>query len=164
MSATPVWRRLIALPTLLCLTVAGLLTLTATDSAFAAKSKREHKVIHALEVARKQKGDPYQYGADGPNSFDCSGLTQFSYAKAGLRLPRTADQQSHFARRLKDRSNIKAGDFMFFASGGHVYHMGLFTGRWKDGRRLILHASRTGTPVKVDPLWTNHWFAGTLRR
>lgn len=163
MAALPSWRRLVALPAILAFAVGGALVVS-TDNASAAKSHRDRKVAHALDVARQQKGDPYQYGADGPSSFDCSGLTQFAYGKAGLYLPRTSDAQSRYVRKLKHRSNIRAGDFMFFANRGDVYHMGLFTGRWEDGRRLILHASRTGTPVKVDPLWTNNWYAGTLRR
>lgn len=128
----------------------------------AGAAARHPHVAKALKVARAQKGDPYSYGANGPNAFDCSGLTQFAYKKAGVRLPRTSDQQARYARRLKHKNNIRPGDFMFFASGGDVYHMGIFTG-WKDGRRLILHASRSGTPVKVDPVWTGNWFAGTIR-
>lgn len=164
MSATLRWQRVAALPVILTLLMSTALVLTTPDTAHAAKSARERKIAHALDVARNQKGDPYVYGADGPDSFDCSGLTQFAYGKAGLYLPRVSDDQSSYVRTLKDRRNIRAGDLMFFASGGDVYHMGMFTGRWRDGHRLILHASRTGTPVKVDPMWTRDWSAGTLRR
>ncbi len=163
MPAALLWQRAFALPLILTLLLSFVLVLSGTDTAHAAKSQRERKIAHALDVARNQKGDPYRWGANGPNSFDCSGLTQFAYRKAGLYLPRTSDDQSRYVQRLKHRRNIRAGDFMFFASGGDVYHMGLFTGRWRDGRRLILHASRTGTPVKVDKMWTGDWYAGTLR-
>lgn len=129
-----------------------------------ADATRNHpNVKKALQVARAQKGEPYRYGANGPNAFDCSGLTQYAYKKAGVQLPRTSGGQASWARRLENRNNIRAGDFMFFADGGGVYHMGLFTGRWQNGRRMILHASRSGTPVKVDPVWTSNWFAGTIR-
>lgn len=163
MTLVPACRRALALSVLVALMATMLVALTGFSPAEAA-SKRERKIVHALQVARNQKGKPYVYGANGPNSFDCSGLTQYSFKKAGLRLPRTSDQQARYARRVKHKSNLRRGDLMFFASGGDVYHMGIFTGRWRDGRRLILHASRSGTPVKVDRLWTSNWFGGTLRR
>lgn len=160
----PAWRRFIALPILIALFSAGILVaLSATAPSAQAATQREAKIVKALKVARAQKGEPYSYGSNGPSSFDCSGLTQYAFGRAGLSLPRTSDQQASFVRRLKNKRNIQRGDFMFFANGGDVYHMGLFTGRWEGGRRVILHASRSGTPVKTDPVWTGSWFAGTLR-
>lgn len=164
MLTLPTWRRLIVLPILIALFSTGILVaVSAAGPAAQRATKREAKIVKALRVARAQKGDPYVYGSSGPNSFDCSGLTQYAFRRAGISIPRTSDQQANFVRRLKNKRNIKRGDFMFFASGGGVYHMGLFTGRWQDGRRVILHASRSGTPVKTDPLWTGDWFAGSLR-
>ncbi len=160
-------RRIIALPILIALLSAGILVaLSATPASAHATGNRGAqvaKIIDALKIARAQKGEPYVYGAAGPDSFDCSGLTQYSFGQAGISLPRVSGDQASFARRLKNKTNIKRGDFMFFDSGSGVYHVGLFAGRWEDGRRVILHASRTGTPVKTDPLWTGDWFAGTLR-
>lgn len=137
---------------------------SGTLAAAPAEAARSHPhVKKALQVARAQKGDPYRYGANGPKAFDCSGLSQYAYKKAGVRIPRTSDAQAKYVRRLKNKDNIRPGDFMFFANGGGVYHLGLFTGRWLGGRRMILHASRSGTPVKVDRVWTDDWFAGTIR-
>lgn len=167
MLTMPAWRRTIVLPLLIALFSAGIfVVISAAAPAADAATKREArvaKIIKGLKIARAQKGEPYVYGANGPNSFDCSGLTQYAYGRAAISLPRTSDQQSNFVRRLKNKRNIKRGDFMFFANGGDVYHMGIFTGRWSGGRRVILHASRSGTPVKTDPLWTGDWYAGTLR-
>ena len=131
-----------------------------------AATRRQQKIWTGLDIARAQQGDPYRYGATGPGAFDCSGLTYYSYRKAGLRnIPRTSSQQARFTRRI-DRRDMRRGDFVFFYSGraraGNVYHLGVFSG-WKDGRRVIVHASRSGTPVKRDPIWTSRWFAGTLR-
>ena len=104
----------------------------------------------------------YQYGAAGPNAFDCSGLAYYSYRKAGFtNIPRTSRQQAAAFRPVK-RSNMRPGDLVFFHNNGSVYHMGVYVG-WKNGRRTIIHASRSGTPVKRDPIWTNSWFARTLR-
>ncbi|MBA2641155.1 MAG: C40 family peptidase [Nocardioidaceae bacterium] len=154
--------RLVAVALTVVSIVAATTVLQSVTSAADASASHPH-VAKALKVARAQKGDPYNYGSNGPNAFDCSGLTQYSFKKAGIRLPRTSDQQANYVRRLKDKNNIRPGDFMFFADGGDVYHMGIFTGKWQGGRRLILHASRSGTPVKVDPVWTSDWFAGTIR-
>jgi cell wall-associated NlpC family hydrolase len=60
------------------------------------------------------------------------------------------------------KKNLRRGDLMFFHSGGDVYHEAIFLGR-NHGKTWLLHASRSGTPVKRDPVWTSSWFAGTLR-
>lgn len=128
-----------------------------------AASGRGHRIAKAVKIVRAQKGDPYRYGAAGPNAFDCSGLVYYSYRRAGFKnIPRTSDQQSKAFKRVK-RKNMRKGDLVFFHSGGNVYHVGVFTGR-RNGRPMIVHASRPGTPVKRDPVWTNSWFPRTLRR
>jgi cell wall-associated NlpC family hydrolase len=148
----------------------GLLAATPamTGSADAATAHRAaartaHKISTAVAVAAHQKGDPYRYGADGPNAFDCSGLMYYSFRKAGFsHMPRTSSEQAHFARHIKKR-NMRRGDLIFFYDGGGVYHVGVFLG-FSHGHRLILHAPHSGTRVQVDRLWTSRWFAGTLRR
>ena len=161
MPATAAWRHVAALPVLLILALAFSMMAVAPADA-SQKSLRERKIHHGLNVAIKQKGDPYVYGADGPRSFDCSGLTMFSFAKAGLHLPRTSDAQARYARRIP-KKNVRRGDFVFFHSGGNVYHVALFLGR-NHGNKYILHAPSTGKNVQRDPIWTSSWFAGTLRK
>jgi cell wall-associated NlpC family hydrolase len=120
------------------------------------------RVELAMRTAAAQKGDPYAYGASGPGSFDCSGLTFYSFRRAGFsRIPRTSSAQAHFARHIS-RGAMKRGDLMFFTGSGGVYHVGVFAG-WGHGRRLVLHAPYSGTRVRTDRVWTNSWFAGTLR-
>jgi cell wall-associated NlpC family hydrolase len=164
-------RQRCALPILLACILA--LTCVFASAAQAARSRHHHhhhhghhravKIAHAVAVAVNQKGDPYVYGAEGPNAFDCSGLTEYSFAKAGLRLPRTADEQYHSVRHIK-KSNIRRGDLVFFHdSGGSVYHVGIFAGR-RHGSEYILHAPYTGQVVHRERIWTGSWYAGTLRR
>jgi cell wall-associated NlpC family hydrolase len=120
------------------------------------------RIGRAIGVAVAQKGDPYAYGAAGPRSFDCSGLTYYSYRKAGFKhIPRTSSAQAHFAKRIK-RSAMKRGDLIFFYDGGGVYHVGVYAG-FKHGHRWVLHAPHSGTRVRTDKLWTDRWFPGTLR-
>jgi len=160
MLASTTWLRRCALAFLCALSVALVLA-TAAPADASQRERRERKIDHALKVARNQIGDPYRYGAEGPGAFDCSGLTMYSFGRAGIRLPRTSDGQARAVRRIP-RHRMHQGDFMYFARGGDVYHMGIFVG-WNDGRRVILHASRSGRPVQRDQVWTGNWFAGTVR-
>ena len=124
---------------------------------------RRGRIHHAVDVARNQKGDPYRYGAEGPRRFDCSGLTQYAFRRAGVSLPRSSDAQARYARRIK-RSKMRRGDLIFFHRRGNVYHVGIYLGRSRAGNRLMVHAPRPGKRVRTSRLWSNRWFAGTLRR
>ena len=158
MSATLRWQRLLALSVTLLLALALVLMSASTADA---SSRRSEKIRHAARIAVNQIGDPYVYGANGPSSFDCSGLTSYAYHHANLSLPRTSSSQAGYVRRIKKR-NLRRGDLVFFHSGGSVYHVGMFLRR-KDGQRIIVHSSRPGTPVQRSTIWTSSWFAGTLR-
>jgi cell wall-associated NlpC family hydrolase len=116
----------------------------------------------ALSVAKNQVGDPYRYGAAGPNRFDCSGLVYYAARRAGFSsVPRTSSAQSKHMRRIK-RANMRPGDYVFFHNRRGVYHVGVYLGM-KDGRRRIVHAPGSGQKVKRSAIWTNSWFPGTLR-
>jgi cell wall-associated NlpC family hydrolase len=120
------------------------------------------RVAHAMSIAVAQRGKPYVYGASGPGAFDCSGLTSFAFHRAGFgALPRTSAAQAHFVRHIP-RTGMQRGDLIFFTSGGGVYHVGLYAG-FSHGRRMVLHAPYPGRRVTTQPLWTDSWFAGTLR-
>jgi cell wall-associated NlpC family hydrolase len=153
-------QRFVALSVAVLTALALALSISAPADAL---TKRQRKIHNALEVARNQKGDPYRYGANGPGSFDCSGLTQFSYGKAGLFLPRTSDRQARFTRRIP-KARMQKGDLMFFHNGGNVYHVGIFTGWNGHRKRKILHSPRPGRRVNTTTVWTRRWFAGTVRR
>jgi cell wall-associated NlpC family hydrolase len=107
--------------------------------------------VRAMRVALAQRGDPYRYGAAGPNAFDCSGLTKYSYGRVGRRIPRTTDQQKAGLRRVA-KSSKRRGDIILFVRGGDAYHAGVYI-----GKNRIVHASRSGTPVKVDRIWTSSY-------
>lgn len=139
----------------------GLLAVAPTESAQAAKH-RPTRVERAMQIAVAQKGDPYAYGAAGPARFDCSGLTFYSFRRAGFSaMPRTSSAQAHFATRIS-RTKMRRGDLMFFYGSGGVYHVGVFAGFYR-GRRQVLHAPYSGTRVRTEPVWTDAWYPGTLR-
>jgi cell wall-associated NlpC family hydrolase len=103
--------------------------------------------VRAMKWALAQRGDSYRRGATGPNAFDCSGLTKFSYSKVGRTIPRTTDQQAGLHHVVKSRR--APGDIILFVRGGNPYHAGIYIGHNK-----IVHASRSGVPVKVEKIWT----------
>jgi cell wall-associated NlpC family hydrolase len=130
----------------------GVPTQHSGQDAEAATTKTTQKQrVRAMKVALAQRGDPYRYGAAGPNAFDCSGLTQFSYGRVGRTIPRTTDQQRAGLRAVA-RSAKRRGDIILFVNGGDAYHAGVYIGKNK-----IVHSSRSGTPVKVDPIWTSSY-------
>ncbi|GAA2931775.1 C40 family peptidase [Streptomyces mexicanus] len=110
----------------------------------------------ALQIAASKKGSPYQWGATGPRRFDCSGLTLYSFKRAGKKLPRTAAQQYNRTRHISARSR-RAGDLVFFHSGSNVYHVGIYAGSGK-----IWHAPHSGTVVKLEKIWTRSVWYGRV--
>jgi cell wall-associated NlpC family hydrolase len=147
------------------LTALGLLAFASsvTPAAHASTARARTERVHlAFRIARNQLGDPYRYGASGPNAFDCSGLTYYAFHRAGFRgLPRTSSAQAHFVRHIR-RSHMRIGDLVFFYDGGGVYHVGIYAGV-HHGRRFIIHAPYSGTRVRREAIWTSSWYAGTLR-
>lgn len=135
---------------------------SVTPAAHASGLTRTERVHLAFRIVKNQLGDPYRYGATGPNAFDCSGLVYYAYHHAGFDgLPRTSSQQAHFVRHIS-RSHMRVGDFVFFYGGGGVYHVGVYDG-YSHGHRYVIHAPYPGAHVRRERIWTNSWYAGTMR-
>lgn len=108
----------------------------------------------AMSFALAQVGKPYQWGGTGPNSFDCSGLTQAAYKSAGISIPRTALLQSHSGTAVGGISAALPGDLIFpFVDESHVC-MYL-------GNNQIVEAPQTGEDVHVIAYYAS---AGGIRR
>ena len=106
----------------------------------------------ALEYAREMVGRPYRYAGNTPAGFDCSGLVNYSYAKAGVRLPRDTRSQRRSTVAVP-ASRLRAGDLLFFdQEGAKASHVGLYVG----GGRFV-HAPSTGGKVRVDSLKSDYW-------
>ena len=119
------------------------------------------KALKAVQYALAQLGDPYVWAAEGPDSFDCSGLVWASYRAAGYyQLPRVARDQYYATRgQSVPRTALLPGDLIFFASGSSwqtVHHVGIYLGNGK-----MVHAPTTGDVVKVSTVWWSRFYAAT---
>ncbi|MFJ5093733.1 NlpC/P60 family protein [Streptomyces sp. NPDC088557] len=97
----------------------------------------------ALAQADTRVGMPYQSGHEGPSSFDCSGLTQWAYGKAGVNLSRVTYTQQNDGVKI-GRSQLKPGDLVFF---NNLTHVGLYA-----GNNTILHAPKPGANVRYESM------------
>ncbi len=118
-----------------------------TGITVAADPVRAQVVFTAMQMV----GVPYQWGGSTPKGFDCSGLVQYAYSNAGLRLPRTAAAQLDASAPLT-LENAQAGDLLFFRDGGHTSHVAIYLGQ---GR--FVHAPSTGGQVSLDSFGNAYW-------
>lgn len=99
----------------------------------------------ALSAAKGKIGTPYVYGATGPSSFDCSGLTSWAYSQAGASIPRTSQAQAGAGTRISSQSALKPGDLVLFY--GDLHHVGLYAGNGQ-----VLHAPKPGANVRYESI------------
>ncbi|MEU7068338.1 bifunctional lytic transglycosylase/C40 family peptidase [Streptomyces sp. NPDC046161] len=137
-----------------------------------------------IQAALAQQGVPYSWGGGGPQGpssgiccspggqdgrtvvgFDCSGLTQYAYARAGINLPRTASEQAGVGRRIPATAGFGAlapGDLIFYGydptSDSTIHHVGIYLG---DGK--MINAPKPGTAVRIDPVTALPDYAGGTR-
>ncbi|MFG2076637.1 C40 family peptidase [Nonomuraea maritima] len=114
----------------------------------------------ALRAAVSKLGRPYVWGAEGPDTFDCSGLVQWAYAQAGVRMPRVTHQQ-WLAGPQVPFEQAQPGDLLFWRNDptnpDYISHVAIY---WGDGK--MLHAPRTGDVVKLVPVSMRN-LAGVVR-
>jgi cell wall-associated NlpC family hydrolase len=99
----------------------------------------------AFAAAQRMLGRPYVYGASGPGSFDCSGLTSWAYSQAGVGIPRTSESQANAGTRIYSESQLGVGDLVIFY--GDYHHVGLYA-----GNGLVLHAPKPGAVVRYESI------------
>lgn len=103
----------------------------------------------AVDWARTQIGKPYRWGATGPNSYDCSGLTSQAWAKAGVKIPRVSRDQYRAAKKIS-YSEMRPGDLIFYGSGNNassVHHVAIYSGNGK-----MIEAPRSGLNLREVPV------------
>ena len=116
-------------------------------------------VARAIEAAKSKLGSRYVWGATGPDTFDCSGLTGWAYRQAGLSLPRTSRQQ-WFAGSHPTVAELLPGDLLFWgpnlSNPQSIHHVAMYLGGGK-----MIAAPRTGTVVRVQPVYKGDFFGVT---
>ncbi|NEB78225.1 transglycosylase SLT domain-containing protein [Streptomyces sp. SID14478] len=159
-------------------------TAAANASSSVSLSGVTGKARTVLESALSQRGVPYSWGGGGTSGpsrgvccspsgksgasitgYDCSGLTSYAYAKAGIRLPRTAAAQAGRGHRIAASAGqgaLQPGDLVFFAYApsrdSTIYHVGIYAG----GGQMV-NAARPGTSVRLDPVDAMPGYAGGAR-
>ncbi|GAU68215.1 putative peptidase C40 family protein [Streptomyces sp. NBRC 110611] len=98
----------------------------------------------AVSAVRSAVGAPYAWGSSGPTAFDCSGLTQWAYAWAGISLPRTSQAQAGAGRQVP-LSQVQPGDLVIYRSDAS--HVGMYVGNGQ-----VVHAPHPGAQVRYDPV------------
>jgi cell wall-associated NlpC family hydrolase len=132
-------------------------------------------VENAIAAARTQLGLPYSWGGGGSNGpsygispdtdvwgFDCSGLTQYAYAQAGIQIGGTSrDQWWRFRSQTVARDDLQAGDLVFWGNGSSytsIYHVALYLGGGK-----VIQAPQSGDVVKISNMWFGSDYFGAVR-
>ena len=121
------------------------LSVSPAEAAATCKGVKREK---AMCIALKQRGKPYVLGAVGPASFDCSGLMQYAYGAAGVKIPRTTQQQAKMNSKWVPVKKPLLGDLVLFnTSDGVNTHVGMYV-----GDSSVLHAPRAGANVKISAI------------
>ena len=136
-------------------------TAGVTPSAAGGGAMTAAQLTAALRAAESKRGLPYVWGAAGPDSFDCSGLVQWSFAQAGVRMPRVAADQARTGPAVQV-SQLEPGDLLFYhtdpTAPGYISHVAIYLGNgW------MIQAPQPGLRVEVVPANFGSEFAGAIR-
>jgi cell wall-associated NlpC family hydrolase len=145
----------------LSLAAFGLILLGLGGCSSAPKQAEPDIGARAARQALEMRGKPYRPGGTSPRGFDCSGLVQYSYAHADMRLPRTTEGQWASSRAVP-RKEIRPGDLLFFnQEGKRNSHVAIYV-----GNNRFVHAPSSGKYVSTASLTDRYWsqhFAGARR-
>ena len=127
---------------------------SSSNNSNSSSSTTTNKAQAIVDLATKQIGKPYVWGAEGPSSFDCSGLTYYVFKNAvGISLPRTSTEQSKTGTTVS-KSNLQPGDLIFSSTNGtgNVSHVGIYI-----GNNEMIHAPKPGDVVKKTKINNSYW-------
>lgn len=134
------------------------------DASTVATSRASNAAAVAISYAESKIGIPYLWGGNGTadqgGRFDCSGLMKAAYAKAGIKLPRVANDQYNTTGVHPSWDELKPGDLVFFGQKGDsrsIHHVGMYIGNGK-----MVHAPRTGTKIRINDVhYMSDYFGAT---
>ncbi len=106
-----------------------------------------------IDTALGFRGTPYRNGGSDPSGFDCSGFTQWVYARHGTALPREVEEQFKVGKKIKDVEDLEPGDLVFFHTVSHgASHVGIFL----SGDQFV-HAPSSKGVVRVESIHASYW-------
>lgn len=112
-------------------------------------SSGSSKSSRLISLAKSKLGHKYVWGATGPSTFDCSGLTSWCYKQIGINIPRTSREQGRAGKSIS-KSNLQPGDLIFF--NNPISHVGMYIG---DGN--MIHAPKPGDVVKIVSIHSSYY-------
>jgi len=122
----------------------------ATSLAFSTITGGTGLGARVVALAAAQTGKPYVFAAAGPNSFDCSGLTEYVFAQVGISLPHKADGQKSYGVGVSASAALP-GDLVVFLDGGYGYHVGIYA-----GNGYMYDAPHAGTTVGLHAVYDSN--------
>lgn len=145
----------------LSLAAVGVILLALSSCSSAPRQPDSDVGARAARHALGMQGKPYRSGGETPQGFDCSGLVYYSYARAGVNLPRSTERQWAGSRSVRS-GELRPGDLLFFhQEGKRNSHVGIYLGNSR-----FVHAPSSGKYVSTaslsNPYWQRH-FAGARR-
>jgi cell wall-associated NlpC family hydrolase len=133
-------------------------SLPSSVARFPTSTRTSAGAVRLIGTAEEYIGVPYRWGGTSPSGgFDCSGFTQYVFARQGVRLPRTSYEQAEVGQSVAaDWDVVQPGDLVMFEENGRISHVAIFA-----GRNRIIHSSSSGGGVRYDDLSTQRgqWFA-----
>jgi cell wall-associated NlpC family hydrolase len=109
-----------------------------------------------LQEAARHQGAPYQYGAAGPSTFDCSGFTMYVFGRFGISLPHNAASQYGMTRHISNAAK-QPGDLIFFTGSGGIYHVGIYA-----GGGVMWAATHSGDVVRHESIYESSYVVGRI--
>ncbi|MGA5215277.1 NlpC/P60 family protein [Streptomyces cinereoruber] len=109
------------------------------------EASASQRAAAAFSAAQSRVGMPYVWGATGPNSFDCSGLTSWAFRQAGISIPRTSQAQAGVGTRINSLSDLRPGDLIIMRTD--LSHVGFYAGNGQ-----ILHSPKPGAQVRYESI------------
>jgi cell wall-associated NlpC family hydrolase len=111
---------------------------------------------NVVNEASRHAGKPYQWGAVGPDRFDCSGFTMYVFSRFGKSLPHNSGMQYNSVRHIA-KADKKVGDLIFTYNSNGIHHVAIYA-----GNGYIWHSPHSGAVVNKSQMWSSSYYVGRV--